>query len=181
MSSDYVDERESSKGKVIVIAIIAIVIIAIVAVWSLFTPGYLSKEAAVKNYFKAVSDENSSLYKKSCYTNKWAKNYENVGVGLDDMIQNALKFQSGAKYSDIKFVSEEKLDKSYAEAMVTSLQNIYKTDMKVSEVVRISFSLNTTFGGTTENTGTITRYCYKSGGKWFFLTDPSIIVDVGLE
>ena len=181
MSSDYVDEKEGSKGKAIVIVLVILAVIALAVVWAIFTPGYLSKETAVKNYFKAISDENVSLYKKSCYPSKWAKNYENVGVGIDDMIKGALNYQSGAKYSDIKFISEEKLDKNYAEAMSTSLHHIYKTEMKVSQVVRISFSLKTTFEGTTEDTGTITRYCYKAGGKWFFLSDPSIIIDVGLE
>ena len=181
MSSDYVDEREGSKGKAIVIAIIIVVLALVAAAWAIFTPGYISKETAVKNYFKAISDENVSLYKKSCYPSKWAKNYDNVGVGIDDMIKGALNYQSGAKYSDIKFVSEEKLDKSYAQAMSDSLQNIYKTNMKVSQIVRISFTLKTSFEGRTEDTGTITRYCYKTGGKWYFLSDPSIIVDVGLE
>lgn len=181
MSSDYVDERTNSKVKTIVIAVIALAIIVVAALWIFITPGYLSKEKAVKNYFKAVSDENASLYKRSCYPSKWAKNYDNVGVGIDDMIKGALNYQSGAKYSNIKFVSEEKLDKSYAEAFSTSLHHIYKTEMKVSQVVRINFSLDATFAGTTENTGTISRYCYKAGGKWYFLSDPSIIVDVGLE
>ena len=109
------------------ISIIAAVLILGAVAWTLFTPGYLSKETAVKNYFKAVSDENVKLYKKSCYTNKWAKNYDNVGVAIDDMIKGALNYQSGATYSDIKFISEEKLDKSYAQAMSTSLHHIYKT------------------------------------------------------
>jgi hypothetical protein len=47
--------------------------------------------------------------------------------------------------------------------------------------MRVNFSVDTVFDGQSLSSGTITRYCYKSGGKWFFLADPDVFVDLLIE
>ena len=167
-----------------IIVFIAILVIgAVIFLWIMNTPGYINIDKAVENYFTAVTNEDTSLYKKTCYTSKWQKEY-NKGqseMSLDEQIANAFTYQSGATYSDVKVVSVEKLDKSISETMHDKVSSRYGANIKVSQVKKVNFTVNMVFDGENSSSGTLTRYCYKSGGKWFFLGDPDIIVDLGIE
>ena len=74
----------------------------------------------------------------------------------------------------------EKLDKSYADKMSDGLKDIYGTDIKINTISKVNFTVKTTFEGENESSGTLTRYVYRSGGKWYYLADPDIIVLLGL-
>ena len=176
--------KSSKKGAVIAIMLFLIVLIIGGGIWGWITifPGYLTKDSAISNYYKAISEQDSRLYKNTCYTKKWSDDYStDSGQGLNDMIQEAFSLQSGASYSGVELVSQEKLDKEYADKMVSSVRTRYGVDIKVSQVERVNFTVNTVFEGASEKSGTITRYCYKSRGKWYFLADPEVIVDLGVE
>lgn len=170
-------------GKNIVITIVVIVVIVVLLVagafaygWIALMPGYTSPDKAVSNYFSAVSNEDSMLYKKSCYTTRWRDS-----VNVDSEISNALSMQSGATYSNVKVVSMESLDDEFADKMESSLSVRYGLDQKISKIKQVNFTVDTVFDGQASSSGTITRYCYKAGGKWFFLADPGVIVDIGVE
>ncbi len=175
----------NKKGVVagIIVFIAILVIGAIIFFWIMGTPGYINIDKAVENYFTAVTNEDTALYKKTCYTSKWQKDY-NVSQNeksLDEQIGNAFSYQSGATYSDVKVISVEKLDKSVNDTMRTSVSSRYGVNIKVSQVKKVNFTVNIVFDGENSSSGTLTRYCYKSGGKWFFLGDPDTIVDMGIE
>ena len=168
-------------GLVVFIAIL--VVGAIIFLWIMGTPGYINIDKSVQNYFAAVTNEDTALYKKTCYTSKWQKEY-NKGQSdqtLDEQIANAFTYQSGATYSDVKVVSVEKLDSSLNDTMRTCISNRYGTDIKISQVKKVNFTVNIVFDGESSSSGTLTRYCYKSGGKWFFLGDSETIIDMGIE
>ena len=103
---------KNNKGVVagIIVFIAILVIGAVIFLWIMNTPGYINIDKAVENYFTAVTNEDTSLYKKTCYTSKWQKEY-NKGqseMSLDEQIANAFTYLSGATYSDVKVVSVEK-------------------------------------------------------------------------
>jgi hypothetical protein len=156
--------------------ILALIIAAGAYGWISLMPGYISPDKAVENYFKAITNEDSKLYKKSCYTTRWRDS-----VPLDDSITEALSMQSGATYDNVHIISRETLDEKYATAMSDSIYARYGFDQKISSIMRVNFSVDTVFDGQSLSSGTITRYCYKSGGKWFFLADPDVLVDLLIE
>ena len=96
-------------------------------------------------------------------------------------MDEAFSLQSGATYSNFKLVSEEKLDDEFTGKMESSVKNHYGFDISVSKIESVSFTIDIDFGGSVQNSGTITRYFYKSGLKWFFLADPIVLVDMGIE
>lgn len=173
-------ENKKKNVKNIVITVIVVIVLLVGGAffygWSTLMPGYLSPDKAVENYFSAVSNEDTMLYKKSCYTTRWRDS-----VSVDSEIGEALSHQSGATYSNVQIVSKEALDDEYADKMKSSLSVRYGLDQKVSRIMRVNFTVDTVFDGQSSTSGTITRYCYKSGGKWFFLADPVVIVDIGVE
>jgi hypothetical protein len=177
------DNKGKANIAVIVISILAIPIIGgIAAFWIFMTPGYISRDKAIANYFTAISSEDKNLYKNTCYTKKWQDNYSNnpAGIDIDAAIDMAYEFQSGATYGDTEITVLEKLDKSYADKMSDGLKDIYGTDIKINTISKVNFTVKTTFEGENESSGTLTRYVYRSGGKWYYLADPDIIVLLGL-
>ena len=182
MAKEKSKKKKNKKGLVAAISLIAVLVIAgLIWAWVALTPGYIFVSDAVSNYYKAISDEDRELYKKTCYTSKWKDNYSNGGTDLDAALDEAYALQSVATYSNVKLVSEEALDDEYAEKMEDSLKNHYGIDVSISKIESVSFKVDVDFDGAVESSGTITRYCYKSGFKWFFLSDPAVQVDLGIE
>ena len=177
-------ETEVNKGKIVSIIIIIILVLAAAgAAIFILRPGYISVDSAVEGYYNAISTENASKYKHSCYTSKWEKNYLSGAntIELDTTVSSAFSMQSGASYSDVSVISTEDLGDNYVAIINESIQRIYGTDVNVTKLYRVNFTMQSTYNGTKTSTGTLTRYCYKSGGKWFFLADVGVIVDTGLE
>ena len=178
-------KKKNSKAVIIGIIIFAVILAvgAGIFLWAVNTPGNTNIDKAVEEYFAAVSYEDTDLYEKACYPIKWQNNFNSGSAGstLEEQIREAFSMQSGATYSDVEIVGREKLDKSYADKMTDSLKTRYGVNIKVSQIKKVNFTVNTVFGGEASSTGTITRYCYKTGGKWFFLADPDVIVDIGIE
>ena len=177
----YFNNKGMAKG--IVVAIVTVVVIiaiaAITFVWASVLPGCVTRDKAVEKYFQAVSKEDTNLYKNTCYTKKWQNNYGSQSI--DDSIKDVFSFQSGATYGDVDFTAFEKLDKSYADNMTNIVRQTYGIDVKVSSISKVNFSVDTTFEGQKSKSGTLTRYCYKSGGKWYYLADSDVLIQLGLE
>ena len=175
-------KKKNKKGIVAVVSLIAVMVIAgLIWAWVELTPGYIFLSDTVSNYFKAVSSEDRDLYKNTCYTSSWKKNYSKGGTEIDTALDEAFSLQSGATYSNVKLVSEETLDDEFTDKMESSLKSHYGIDVSISKIESVNFTVDVDFDGTVENSGTITRYCYKSGFKWFFLSDPAVLVDLGIE
>ena len=173
----------NNKGKANIAAIIISIVIVVIlggltAFWIFMTPGYISRDKAVANYFTAISNEDKNLYKNTCYSKKWQDNYSgnSAGIGIDAAIDMTYEFQSGATYGDTEITVLQNLDKEYADKMTDVLKSVYGADIHVSTISKVNFTVKTTFEGEKESSGTLTRYVYKTGGKWFFLADPEVIV-----
>ena len=178
-------KKNNKKGVIagLIIFVALLVIGGIIFAWVMGTPGYVNIDNAVNNYFVAVTNEDASLYKRTCYTKKWQDNYNSAQSDktLNDQITSAFTLQSGATYSDVSVKSVEKLDKSICETMQNCVSMRYGVNIKVSQIKKVNFTVSMVFDGTSSSSGTLTRYCYKSGGKWYFLGDPDTIVDLGIE
>ncbi|MBR6402614.1 MAG: hypothetical protein IKS48_04455 [Eubacterium sp.] len=180
------NERNGGKNGLmtgIIVVVIILLIAGIVCAWLFLTPGCFTRDMAVTSYFKAVSNEDIKLYKNTCYPKKWQKNYKVDGQdsSIDSVVKESLGFQSGATYGDVEFSAFEKLDKDYADRMSDIVRQVYGIDMKVSSLSKVNFTVDTEFAGEKSTTGTLTRYCYKTGGKWYFLADTEVIIQLGLE
>ncbi len=181
------DERKKKKKKnkkamAAVICLISIIVIAgAVWAWAQFTSGYIFVTDAVDNYFKAVSSEDRELYKECCYPGKWLDNYINGGKDINDSLDEMFALQSGATYSGVTIVSEETLDEEFADKMTDFLKTRYNVDISISKIEKVNFTLDSDFEGKTDSSEKIIRYCYKTGGKWFFLADPDVLVELGIE
>ena len=170
-------------GKIAVIIIILLAIIVLgglVFAWVKFTPGELSRQKVIENYYKSVSNEDVKLYKDTCYTKKWQKNYNSAGTGIDQKIKDSFAYESGATYGKVTITVMEKLDKEYAEKMTDQIRVLYGADVKVSNITKINFSVDSNFEGEKQTSGTITRYCYKSGLKWYFLAASDVVIALEL-
>ena len=150
--------------------------------WFFLSGGATTRAGVIEGYFKAIGSEDKALYKKSCYPAKWQKAYSNNnGKSLDNDIDEALNLQSGAAYSDVKIIVEEKLDKNRRDEVKDSIKRIYGIDLRIGAIYKESFSMNTSFGGSSASTGTLIRYTFKYNGKWYFMADTDVIIATGLE
>ena len=173
----------NNKGKVKIIPIIILVVFLFIisglaAFYIFMLPGHISRDKAVAAYYKAISSEDKTLYKNTCYTKNGQDNYGNTEakIGIDAAIDMAYEFQSGATYGDVEVTALEKLDKEYAEKMNQIVKSTYGFDPGVSAISKVNFTVKMTFEGSKEDSGTLTRYVYRSGGKWYFLAEPDVIV-----
>ncbi|MCR5213103.1 MAG: hypothetical protein K6E10_01710 [Eubacterium sp.] len=183
-SKDYVSEKGNGPKVLIIAGIVILALLIAFAIYAFLTPGYMSQKQVLNNYYKAVSKEDARLYKKCCYTSKWSKGYTQDSVkgnNLDQIIADAFTMQSGATYSDVEIISQESLDDRYADSMMENVESLYGIKIKVSKISKVNFTVNYTLGGVDDKTGTLTRYCYKSGGKWYFLSDTDVIISMMLE
>ena len=65
-----------------------------------------------------------------------------------------------------------------------SVKKIYGFDIKASKMYKMTFTMNMNLKDaelSNQNTGFITRYVYKTGGRWYFFADTLVAVDLGLE
>ncbi len=182
------DERDDNTGsgmkvRIIIFLVVILVLGGLVFGWIKLTPGYLTRKAAIKNYYASITNEDGKLYKNTCYTKKWQDNFSSLdsGKNIDAIINEAFEYQSGAKYDDVKITVMEKLDKDIASAMTEQINKIYGVDVKVGAVSKVNFEVSSEFEGEKISSGTITRYCYRSAGKWYFLADPDIIIALDIE
>ena len=141
---------------------------------------------AIKKYYDAVGKMDTGMYISACYPVKWQKNYkpEQMEVSLDEVVENALSFQSGATFSDLKIIKKEKVDDELLQEFNDSINRIYGFEMGASKMYKVTFSMTMHLEDVetkNQNTGFITRYVYKCGGRWFFFADTLVQVDIGLD
>lgn len=186
VKTNLTNNRGQSKGALvfgIAISAVILLIIGVVLAWMFLSSGEISIEKAVNAYYEALSNNNVDEYVSTCYTNKWAENYKENGQSVDikDAVEKVFSYQSGATFGEAHIISAEKIDKQYAEKMTEVVNQIYDVDVKVTNITKVQFSVDMTFEGDSTNSGTIVRYCYKTGGKWYFLSDTEVFIQLGLE
>ncbi len=157
-------------------------IIALIILWK----GAPTAKMAVSKYYTAVGQRDNKKYIDACYPSSWQKNYhpEGTDISLDDIVTNALSFQTAATFSDLKIIKKEKLSDEMVTAFNESVKKIYGFDIKAKKMYQLTFSMEMHMEGSevaSRNTGFITRYVYKVGGRWYFFADTLVAVDMGLE
>ena len=157
-------------------------IIALVILWK----GAPTAKMAISKYYTAIGQRDNEKYINACYPTKWQKNYnpEGAGISLDDIVTNALSFQTEATFSDLKIIKKEKMSEEEVTAFNESVKKIYGFDIKASKMYKMTFTMNMNLKDaelSNQNTGFITRYVYKYGSRWYFLSDTLVQIDMGLE
>ncbi len=178
--------RMNRKMKELILTLIAFAAVAgiifIIIIWD----GAPTIRMAITKYYDAVGKRDNGKYISICYTNKWQKNYKPGGqdVSLDDIVTNAMSFQTEASFSDLKIIKKEKMGDDVVNAFNESVSRIYGFKMKASKLYQVTFSMVMNIEGaevSKQNTGFITRYVYKCGSRWYFFADTLVAVDIGLE
>lgn len=179
--------KKRTKKKIIINILITCLVILTVAVFLIYIfagTGEMTRKAAVECYFKAVSNSDKTLYKKVCYPDKWIKNYNpGEGVTLDKVLENTFSEQAaaanGISYGNIKIISYENLKRSEIEKFNEGMKTIYGIDFSVSKIERVT--MNVGVSDSNGNSGTVVKYIYKYHCKWYFLSDPLLLVNLNLD
>lgn len=175
----------SKKRLMVLIILLAILVPAITTqLFWFFGPGCVTKKNAIVKYYQAVENEDVSQVKKVSYPRKWQRNYEPNGqkIDLDSVIKASFMYQSGASYSDVKIVSEQKLPSDSVNDFRRGIKDVYGVDLSISEVCKVTFRMTVTLSsGQSQDSGDIIRYLYRVGGKWFYLSDSLLQVHLDLD
>ena len=165
-----------------------IAVIAIVTVIYRYTGrGSASIKGSITAYFDAINKEDAKKYIKVCYPKKWSENYKPDGndVDLSNIVENVFVYQSGFEYSDVDIKNREKLEDIFVNRINKGIKDIYGVDLKISECYRVRFSMKMSYEYEGEyhkdDTGVIVRYIYKCNGKWYYLADSLLLVDLNLN
>ena len=178
--------RKKKKLLIILICILVVVAGGITA-FLLFTRGSITMTGAVKNYFKAVADEDADKYIRTCYPAAWSDNYhlEGEDVDLNMLVENVFAHQSGTRVTDVEMSHEEELEDMFVRRIRDKIKELYDVDLSLSAVYRVYFRMKVSYdnnGRTVEyESDTVTRYVYKYMGKWYYLADTMLLMDMDLD
>lgn len=175
----------STKKKIIPVlsAILLAAVLLCVTGWIFLGTGRLTEKQAVSGYFQSVSRQDMAAYKKVCYPKVWQNHYHpGEDVSLDAVVRNAMEEQnaaaSDASYSQIRITGKTDLGKDACRKFSKSMEDLYGIPMKVSRVRSVRIQMDMTYTGGTVSSGTIVKYLYQYHGKWYFLSDPLLLVDL---
>ena len=118
--------RKKKKLLIILICILVVVAGGITA-FLLFTRGSITMTGAVKNYFKAVADEDADKYIRTCYPAAWSDNYhlEGEDVDLNMLVENVFAHQSGTRVTDVEMSHEEELEDMFVRRIRDKIKELY--------------------------------------------------------
>jgi len=170
---------DSSKKKyIIIIAAVVLIVGGVLAVMYLKD----GKMRAVKKYYSAMEKSDAQALKDACYPEEWQAAYDSYAVSLDEVATNAFTLQAGVTYDDITYVTDYEVESDYCKLMADGLKDLFSVDMEISSIRAISFDITyTAEDGSSQDSGTITRYIYKYGSRWYYLSDPYMSVYLGLD
>lgn len=179
-------KRLNRKMKELIWTLLGFLLIAGVIFLIIAGDGAPTMKMAISKYFDAVGSKNNAKYIAACYPKKWRENYkpEGMDISLDDIVTNAMAYQTDATFSDLKIIKKEKVEDSTLEKFNESVSRIYNIKFKAKKMYKVTFSMVMNLEGTEfskQNTGFITRYVYKFGSRWYFLSDTLVQIDMGLE
>ncbi len=165
-----------------------VVVILLVAGWFVFLKrGSVTVKGAVKGYFKAIEDQDVDAYIRNCYPASWSDNYRPQGneVVLEGLVEDVFLRQSGTVVKDVEITHEEKLEDVFVKRIEDKIKELYDVDLSISSVYRVYFTMKISYTSNGEevqyDSEVKTRYVYKCGGKWFYLADTLLLVDMALD
>ncbi len=182
-------KKISKKLKVLLFVIPGIILVvgAAAFVFIFVFRGSITMERAVKNYFNAVANQDVDEYIRVCYPSKWSDNYHPNGndVDLKLLVENVFKMQSDTKVTDVIMHHEEKLEDVFVQRIQDKIKELYDIDLSISAVYRVYFKLRVSYienGDERQYESDIkTRYVYKHNGKWYYLADTMLLLDMDLD
>lgn len=181
-------KRISKKVRVFLILLAVLLVLAGgVALFLLLTRGSVTMEGAVKNYFSAVEDRDVQKYIKVCYPAAWSDHYVAKGteVDLENLVSNVFERQSDTHVSDISMHHVEELEDMFVRRISDKIKELYDVDLSISAVYRVYFQMNVSYEDNgqevTYESDIKTRYVYKYKGKWYYLADTLLLMDMDLD
>lgn len=179
-------KRLNKKMKELIWTLVGFALIAGIIFLVIIGDGAPTISMAISKYYDAIGSRDNNKYISICYTKNWRENYkpEGMDISLDDVVTNAMSFQTSATFSDLKIIKKEKVGDEVVAAFNESVSRIYGIKMKATKMYKVTFSMIMNMEGaevSKQNTGFITRYVYKCGSRWYFFADTLVSVDIGLE
>ncbi len=181
-------KRLSRKLRAILITIAVLLVIAGgIALFLLLTRGSITMTGAVKNYFSAVEQRDIQKYISVCYPSVWSDHYTPNGnkVDLENLVSNVFERQSDTKVSDVSMHHVEELEDVFVRRIQDKIRELYDVDLSLSAVYRVYFQLKVSYeqdGSEVQyDSDIMTRYVYKYKGKWYYLADTLLLMDMDLD
>ena len=156
-------------------------------IFAFFGRGSVTIGGAIRGYFKAIEAEDVDRYIRLCYPSVWSDNYQPRGedVDLSLLVEAVFARQSGTKVEEVTIEREEKLEDVFVRRIESKVKEIYNVNLSLSAVYRVYFTLKVSYisnGEEVTYTGEpISRYIYKYKGKWYYLADALLLVDMDIE
>lgn len=183
-------KKKMNKRKLAVVLTLAgILTVAAIGfgIFALFGRGSVTIGGAIRGYFKAIEAEDVDRYIKVCYPAAWSDHYRprEQEVDLNLLVEAVFARQSDTKVKEVDILQEEKLEDVFVNRIEREIRDIYNVDLSLSAVYRVYFTLKSSYqeGGREIDytSNTISRYIYKYKGKWYYLADALLLVDLDLE
>ena len=183
-------KKKINKNKLILLCTLAglLLIILLFAGWFFFlTRGSATISGAVKGYFKAIEKKDTDAYIRNCYPSAWSDNYHPQGndVVLEGLVEDVFLRQSGTTVKDIEITHEEELEDVFVKRIQDKIKELYDVDLSISAVYRVYFQMNVSYEDNgqevTYESDIKTRYVYKYKGKWYYLADTLLLMDMDLD
>ncbi len=183
-------KKKINKNKLILLCTLAglLLIILLFAGWFFFlTRGSATISGAVKGYFKAIEKKDADAYIRNCYPSAWSDNYHPQGndVVLEGLVEDVFLRQSGTTVKDIEITHEEELEDVFVKRIQDKIKELYDVDLSISRVCRVYFKMKISYMSKGEevqyDSEVKTRYVYKYHGKWYYLADTLLLVDMALD
>lgn len=173
-------KKMNKQKKILLLSLLGIVLAGGIgfAIFAFTGRGKFTVGGAIRGYFKAIEAEDVDQYISICYPSAWSEHYrpyEN-DVDLTLLVQAVFAQQSGANVEDINIQREEKLEDVFVQRFEKKIREIYDVDISLSAVYRVYF----TFGGGEEGRE-LARYVYKYKGKWYYLADSLLLIEMDLD
>ena len=142
---------------------------------TLFITGGKECEKTVKNYYKAVTEQDGELFQSIACPPEMEKYMESYIAGYQDILGNVsvseyyknFFLSDGSKYSDVKIVDYTEYDEDVIKSVEKEFKDYYGLDIDVSK----GYSVNTEFTyapqGESPKQGSNIMRVVKIDGKWY--------------
>ncbi|MCR4838586.1 MAG: hypothetical protein K5897_06590 [Eubacterium sp.] len=182
-------KKINKKKLALILSILGVFVLAGIgyAVFAFTGRGSITIGGAIRGYFKSIEAEDVDKYIRTCYPSAWSDHYVPRGYDVDITLLTEAVFarQTGISVKEVNVQREEKLEEVFVKRFHDKIQEIYDVDLGISEVYRVYFSLKVSYidngEEVTYDSDTRARYIYKYKGKWYYMADTLLLVDMDLE
>ncbi len=184
-----VRRKVNKKKLILLLSLLGVVLLAGLgfAVFAFTGRGSITIGGAIRGYFKSIEDKNVDKYIRICYPSAWSDHYVPRGndVDLSVLVEAVFARQEGISVKEVNVQREEKLEEVFVKRFHDKIKEIYEVDLGISEVYRVYFTLKVSYidngEEVTYDSDTRARYIYKYKGKWYYMADTLLLVDMDLE